>query len=284
MQREPGNDSNRAQMLLRQVVDQCRFLGGQYGNVRCPKDWVIEDRLMSDYDVWFVHSGRGDLTVSGNMYSVSAHELYLFRPGDRISATQDLRTPLHVTYCHFGVPGNPLFHQLVLPPRTRDRDRRIESAFLQFHREVELATPVTGFSIRLLLYNIFQVWLEDKSVSIHEVSIDDRRAAVLRRAIDFLRAHVDRNVDLDELSRTCALEKSGLSRLFRNTMGTSPIRYHTDLRMQHAARLLESGMSVKQASRDVGYKDVYSFSKAFKKNMGVNPSAHRGAVDPSRAI
>ena len=49
-----------------------------------------------------------------------------------------------------------------------------------------------------------------------------------------------------------------------------------DYRMKKANRLLkETGESVQTISNLVGYKDIFTFSKAYKKVFGNSPSIYR---------
>jgi AraC family transcriptional regulator of arabinose operon len=46
----------------------------------------------------------------------------------------------------------------------------------------------------------------------------------------------------------------------------------TRLRMNHAAGMLvREGMSVKQVAIELGYEDPFTFSRRFKKAMGLSP-------------
>lgn len=66
-----------------------------------------------------------------------------------------------------------------------------------------------------------------------------------------------------------------LSRVFRKHQGSSPAGYVQRLRMNKATELLcDSGFSVSAAALEVGYRDLYTFSKAFKRFHGLSPSAY----------
>lgn len=59
-------------------------------------------------------------------------------------------------------------------------------------------------------------------------------------------------------------------------MGQTPVNYLTRWRMQNAKKLLEiSNISMQAVAEQSGYQSEASFSKAFKKCMGVSPGACR---------
>lgn len=78
-------------------------------------------------------------------------------------------------------------------------------------------------------------------------------------------------------------EKSGycpdhFRRRFRAETGMTPQQYMMHLRIEHAKRLLASGVfagqSVRQAAVLSGYQDPYYFSRAFRKHTGMSPSEY----------
>jgi len=59
-------------------------------------------------------------------------------------------------------------------------------------------------------------------------------------------------------------------------MGVSVAEYLTDYKMKRAAELMtKKHMSVTVTALSVGYPDVYTFSKAFKKHFGMSPRAYK---------
>ena len=57
-------------------------------------------------------------------------------------------------------------------------------------------------------------------------------------------------------------------------MGITPVNYITQVKMKKALEYLyEQNYSVKEVAALVGYTDIYTFSKAFKKIYGIPPSS-----------
>jgi AraC-like DNA-binding protein len=81
---------------------------------------------------------------------------------------------------------------------------------------------------------------------------------------------------LERLARDVAASRSTLAERFTRVVGQPPMRYLTRWRMQLAARLLADGPSKLSAvALDVGYDSEASFSRAFKKVVGVAPATWR---------
>jgi transcriptional regulator GlxA family with amidase domain len=83
-------------------------------------------------------------------------------------------------------------------------------------------------------------------------------------------------VSLAALARAAGLERRTLLRRFASATGMTPIQYCRRVRIARARELLEGGeTSQKQIAESLGYKDVASFARAFRKAAGLTPGAYR---------
>lgn len=93
----------------------------------------------------------------------------------------------------------------------------------------------------------------------------------------WLELNYQSTVNLSRLGREAGVSGFHLTRLFKRHFGTSAGRMLIEVRMAHAREfLLQSDLSVGELAQMVGYQDIYYFSKAFKMEHGVSPSAFRG--------
>ena len=84
------------------------------------------------------------------------------------------------------------------------------------------------------------------------------------------------NVSLAALATAAGLERRTLLRRFASATGMTPIEYSRRVRIARARELLEGGdTSQKQIAESLGYKDVASFARAFRKAVGSAPGAYR---------
>jgi AraC-like DNA-binding protein len=81
---------------------------------------------------------------------------------------------------------------------------------------------------------------------------------------------------LEELATHAGLSRTSLAERFRTNMGNTPLNYLRTVRMQKAMGILsESDRSLEQVAQEVGYQDAFSFSKVFKRTVGVAPREFR---------
>jgi AraC-like DNA-binding protein len=98
----------------------------------------------------------------------------------------------------------------------------------------------------------------------------------VERAAEHLRATSPRRTSVDALAAMVGLSPSQLGTLFRQHVGTSPLRYQSDLRMARARELLDgTSLGVSAVARECGYEDGLYFSRQFSRTHGLSPTAYR---------
>lgn len=84
------------------------------------------------------------------------------------------------------------------------------------------------------------------------------------------------HVTINELAREMGLNRTKLQYAFKNLYGLSIAEFRVRLRMQKAKELLEkTDKSIKEIAWFTGYKNISSFSVAFKKAFKQSPSKWR---------
>ena len=99
---------------------------------------------------------------------------------------------------------------------------------------------------------------------------------VLSRAKDFIHKSFKRNFTAEEIAASCAVSPSYLRALFVKNNGITITEYRDSLRLKAAKEMLDSGMfAIKEISDELGFCDVYYFTKFFKKAAGASPASYR---------
>ena len=105
---------------------------------------------------------------------------------------------------------------------------------------------------------------------------DSRALLRLAEAISYLETHIEEPIDLDKISKTAHMSKRSFIRAFRAAMGSSPIAYLIQLRINRAADMLRHGdQSITDIAFDVGFSESNYFTRQFRKLLGVSPRTYR---------
>ena len=68
-----------------------------------------------------------------------------------------------------------------------------------------------------------------------------------------------------------------LIRRCKAATGESPLAYLQTVRIEVAKKILENSVqTISEITQQVGYEDVSSFSKMFKRRVGLSPREYRG--------
>jgi AraC-like DNA-binding protein len=96
------------------------------------------------------------------------------------------------------------------------------------------------------------------------------------KALSLMHGRPARNWTLEKLARGVGLSRSALAERFAELIGIPPMQYLAKWRMQIASGLLSNGnASIAAVAAEVGYGSEAAFSRAFKKSVGISPSAWR---------
>ncbi len=97
----------------------------------------------------------------------------------------------------------------------------------------------------------------------------------VKKAARFIERNYNFDINVDEVAKYVGLNRSYLYELFIQTLGMSVQEFIIKTRMKMACSLLsDPDLSLKSIASAVRY-DPISFSRAFKKKMGVSPSEYR---------
>jgi AraC-like DNA-binding protein len=132
---------------------------------------------------------------------------------------------------------------------------------------------LVAFTDRLFARYVRPARLDDRA---------DTAPRAVRRAQEFLDAHVDTRISLQDLAGVTGLPPSRLLRAFARAVGLSPHAYQRQVRLRHATTLIRGGTSISEAAAAAGFADQAHFTRLFRRTMGIPPGAYQRAYRTSR--
>jgi len=90
---------------------------------------------------------------------------------------------------------------------------------------------------------------------------------------DYIDSNFTENLSVAQISKIAGLSEYHFFRLFKQMMGITPYQYILAIRLNTAGKLLKSDFAVSEVAIAMGFADIFTFSKAFKKQFGVAPSS-----------
>jgi len=130
-------------------------------------------------------------------------------------------------------------------------------------------------SARLRLLNVLEDWTISLIESKDE-SKSDQEAMRLARIIETWR---HRSINVADVARMINYSRAKAQRICRRRFGCGIMKLHEKMRMEEASRLLlNSGLSIGEIADQCGYGDIYVFSRAFARAVGVPPSIFKHRI------
>lgn len=134
----------------------------------------------------------------------------------------------------------------------------------------------TARLIDLLLIAAIRRWLASAPSDAGPSWLGALRDPLVGRTLALLHERPGERWTLDALAREAHVSRSTLARRFAQEVGEPPLAYLARWRMQLAARRLrDSGDTIEQIARGVGYVSEFAFSRAFARHRGVPPGRYR---------
>lgn len=94
-----------------------------------------------------------------------------------------------------------------------------------------------------------------------------------------LERNYDKQVSLEDAASAACLSPKYLSRVFKEKTGQKFSKYRTEIRLAKAKQLLvESDYDINQIAYRMGYENVETFMKAFKRAASETPSEYRSRM------
>ena len=95
----------------------------------------------------------------------------------------------------------------------------------------------------------------------------------VQRMQDYIEKNKTEEISLSDLARASLFSPWYSYRLFRSLIGLTPTEYIRKYRLTQAADQLRSGqVRVIDAALDAGFSNVDTFTRAFFREFGLNPS------------
>ncbi|MCH5188696.1 MAG: AraC family transcriptional regulator [Oscillospiraceae bacterium] len=240
------------------------FTVHEYGEEQCPSGYGFGPYIRQTYFIHYIYSGKGIFRAEGKEYRLKAGQIFLILPGQLTYYEADKDDPWHYRWISFdGGYSEVLLRSAGLsiqsPIYTDDEHGSAGKAL-----EVIVQNGIVPFCQLMS-----EFWSFADSLLRGKRPIAD---SYVRRAKAHIHSHYMEPLSIGEIAAGAGIDRSYLSRLFKDSEGISPQEYLIRYRL-HLAKtlLLETDYNVSSVARLVGYSDALDFSKRFKSRFGLSP-------------
>ena len=221
----------------------------------------------------------GELTLSGNALLLVFPDVWHAYQPDRATGWHnqwvevDAASVLPLLHRAGITSEKPLKHVEATPLLSQLFQELIDTS----HAEAFGMEHMLSAQAHALFARTLALWHRDTAPARHFAVVDRVRQSLVSDNVPAL--------SVAEVSRRAGLSAPRLRVIFREATGLSPKQFQLKARMERAARLLaESPLSVGEIATQVGYDNIYHFSRQFKRAFGISPGHYRQALPDPRGF
>ena len=240
------------------------------------------------FEIYYMVSGNACLSTKNRSFPLARGSVFVNIVGEKhiISFERDAMPKLF--YIRFKTDDLTEGNEKLLPicdffinmpsPCTSDKFNlrsMFLSLFTEFSSNFVLRETVIKSVLEQILIFTYRDFLQDDRKN-HAIKIAQKTNEEL---VYEMVAHIDKNIvsmnNLSELSKHFNYTYPYLSQVFSRVMKYPLKEYFYQKRFEKAAELLRDNVSVTKISEMLGYESIHSFSRAFKKQTGMAPTAYK---------
>lgn len=236
------------------------------------------------------------------IHTHSYHEMLLYPAFDGQVTVNDtvivasvpfavLMTPADLHRVEVGIPSDALSVKIAFTDDILDDTvaRRLQGALLVFpsdapgvaelFRQLTLARPVAEQAV---LLRALVLLLVENGRSLPSLPTT-AGACTVARAVTIIGDEFHTDLTLSALAKRLNVSYHHLCASFKERLGVPFSAYLTDVRLRHAAIMLENGSkSITEIAMDCGYRNLSHFLRSFKKRFQKTPKEYRKAKKQTR--
>jgi len=245
------------------------------GKERCVPRHGFGPVMRDHYLVHYVESGKGRFEINNKVYHLGAGEIFFIMPNVITYYEADEKEPW--VYKWIGIKGRYLESVFKMTGLSVKRPVITvgEDVSLAMDRIIDESTKADCTALRVsgLAYDFLDKLVKNIS---HDMEKKSNSQIYVEKAVDYIWQYIYRKVSVEELAKHVNIDRSYLTGIFKEYTGVSPQRYIMDIKMKTACEyLLSTDYDITYIAQSVGYDDLFVFSHAFKRYMGISPKEYR---------
>lgn len=244
----------------------------------------VRYREIKDFEFIAVLDGHGDFYLDQACYRYQAGTLLFIPPSTphtliSRSGTYGDHLALHVDLSP-QIPGKRRMQNYAVnikdaPPLApvMDLDNVALSLIAEAITQHRAQNPNSDLRASIAVQRLFLHVIEHQ----HQHHPGQQTDTAILSALACVDEHFQEQLSVDDLAAAAGLQRSRFAERFKAWSGRPPIAFLRRYRIDRAAEFLdqEPERSIASIASACGFADAFSFSKAFKAELGMSPSSYR---------
>lgn len=246
-------------------------------DVTVAMNWGISNREMTNFFMVYIVDGCGSYRFKNELIEMKPGRVIFIDYNQKHTIDVDPDNPPTFISIHFNIYNkNKIFEGLGIASFFMDigDSQKIKRCFKEIYYYKYLDEQKLGINMcHHLMGCLFnELYIESNKKAKPYNVYDDR----IEKAKNYLDENFDEKLRIEIIAKDIGLSRKHFSEKFKQIYGVSPKKYLIDKKISHARYLLEqTDLSVKGIADMMGYPDMYTFSRQFKKMTGYAPTRYR---------
>lgn len=226
--------------------------------------------------------GQGELISRQQTYPLEPEAMLCLFPQEAHEYYAVGDQPIRQAWIAFeGPQAYRMLEKIGLKPCKPAVSRALNDKVMElFGRLMELADGCAGKNADLSRIIVFHMLFEELSRSMSASALARVCSdSWLLQGKEYIEAHYLERITVESIADYVKVDRAHFTRKFHQEFGITPAKYLQELRIREARRLLErTDLNLSSIAQSIGYTDMFTFSKAFKKLTGLSPREYRSRL------
>ncbi len=250
------------------------------GYLRCEKGWQGDVHTHPFWEIIYIPS-KGVLT-SGEVGTIHSMEdrFFIIEPHKKHRVRNISDSTVEMIYVGFDFNFAPsskadinIGNFILSMPETKVLISEMNEFFNDSGSNRRLTLNHARGRILRTLSMILTNLITYKIVNDNFENLNLKKQVIIEKIKRYLEKNVHLNINMKTLASEFYLSPNYLGDLFKKVTGMSIKQYHNKVKMEASIMMLRnSGQSVTEIARQLGYDDLAYFSKCFKNYFNISPS------------
>ena len=246
-----------------------------YGLASLPENWVqmMNQTVLVDRIYYIVREGAGYIIDNQKHYFMKNH-IYVINHSLNITYFWEDKDFYHA-YIDYSAAFSAEYDNVIeICPQEDSLLKTDVNAFLYFLRDKNIRNIHYKPKYENFYQNLDRILLILEAFLYDVGEIYPKRElknAMIAQSIRYIQKHYADNISVQFLAEKTHLSKNHFTRLFFKETGMTPYQYIKSYRLDIAASMLKTGISISEIAENCGFLSSSAFSSSFKKQYGCAP-------------
>jgi len=251
------------------------------GTLTAGEAWSCSVHSHNFCEIMYITKGRAAVSIENEQYTVKVGDIVVYNSGvfHEEKSLDDEFSVLFFAVDNLHIPG--LSEGCIVP---LDACPVIEAGSYDDMLKAILSLMLDELTLKKAHYKAISTNIATMFcyyiLRLYDVKIENpRHNEICNDAMRYIEENYKTDVSLDTIASSVHLSKYHFIRIFKETLGISPMKCLLRVRLSAAKELLgESDLSIKDVATAVGYENALTFSRVFKNSENISPTDYRNNV------